>query len=266
MPVNKTYELVDSHAHLDLPDFNSDRTEVLNRARKNSVRWILCPLDLCEKNSLNVGLKLRSTDSEIFLAAGIHPHQAKELNLNHLDSIRKLAEEKKIVAVGEIGLDFHYNFSPPEKQLEAFRLQLELASELRLPVIIHSRLAAEKILESIRTAGFTGQGILHCFTESWSLAKALVDEGFLVSFSGILTYKNSEEQREVAKRLPLESLLVETDSPYLTPFPEKKTWKRNEPALVVSTARELARLKNLSLEKLAEATTENFFRFFKLKK
>ncbi|MGB9893443.1 MAG: TatD family hydrolase [Candidatus Saccharicenans sp.] len=259
-------ELVDSHAHLDGPEFSQDRAEVLTRAKENSVRWILCPLDIGNENSLRVGLNLSRNHPEIFLAAGIHPHQAKELQEKHLDKIKKLAEEKKILAVGEIGLDFHYNFSPPEKQLEAFRLQLKIASELGLPVIIHSRQAAEKIIDSIKTTGFKEGGILHCFTESWSLAKAMLDKGFMVSFSGILTYKNAENLREIARKLPLECLLVETDSPYLTPFPEKKTWKRNEPAFVVSTVRDLARQKNISVEKMAEITTENFFRFFKLKK
>lgn len=256
--------LIDSHSHLDLPEFNQDRSEVVIRAQQNSVNWILCPLDLCLKESLENGLKLKSENENIFLAAGVHPHQANQFNQSHLDKIRKLAIEKKILAVGEIGLDFHYNFSPLEKQLEALRCQLELASELSLPVIIHSRLAEEKIIEIFQSTGFTGRGILHCFTESLKLARIMIEKGFLISFSGILTYPRAENIRYLARNLPLESLLIETDAPYLIPYPEKQKYRRNEPAFVVSTARELARCQNTSLEKVAEFTRENFFRLFNL--
>lgn len=266
MSGSKSLSLVDSHAHLDMPEFNSDREDVLLRAEKSGVRWILCPVDLCSEENLKNGLQLQEKHQNIYLAAGVHPHQAKQLNQEHLDLIKKLAADKKILAVGEIGLDFHYNFSSPEKQMEAFGVQLELAAELQLPVIIHSRLAADKVVETIKVTKFNHQGILHCFTESFNLARTMIDQGFLVSFSGILTYTRAENLRETARKLPLTNILVETDSPYLTPFPEKKTRKRNEPAFVVSIAQELARLKNLSLEELSEATTENFFRLFGLKK
>jgi TatD DNase family protein len=256
--------LVDSHAHLDQPEFNQDRAAVIIRARKNSVHSILCPLDLCSKESLENGFRLQQDNEGIFLAAGVHPHQANQLTLKHLDAIRKLAAEKKILAVGETGLDFHYHFSPPEKQLEAFSCQLELASELKLPVIVHSRLASEKIIEAVHSTGFSGQGILHCFTESLELARVMIEKGFLISFSGILTYPWAENIREIARKLPLENLLVETDAPYLAPYPEKQNHRRNEPAFVASTARELARCQNTSLEKVAAVTRENFFSLFNL--
>lgn len=256
--------LVDSHAHLDMPDFNRDRFQVVERARSRSVRWILCPLDLCSGESLSNGLRLQQDQPGIFLAAGVHPHQASRLNSGHLETIRRLAAEKKILAVGEIGLDFHYNFSPPEKQLEAFRAQLELAAELKLPVIVHSRLAEKKLLETIPPSGFAPGGILHCYTESLATARAMIGRGFLISFSGILTYHRAGDLREVARNLPLDSLLVETDSPYLTPEPEKGTSRRNEPAFVVTTARRLAELHRVSLDKVAETTTANFFALFKL--
>lgn len=257
--------LVDSHAHLDMPDFKRDRPQTIERARSHSVRWILCPLDLCSGESLRTGLKLQQEYQGIFLAAGVHPHQAARFNSEHLDTIRRLAGEKKILAVGEIGLDFHYNFSPPEKQLETFRLQLELAAELELPVIIHSRLAEKKLLELIPASGFKSRGILHCFTESLATARAMIERGFLISFSGILTYPRANDLRETARNLPLDCLLVETDSPYLTPEPEKQTSRRNEPAFVVSTARKLAELHRISLDRVAEKTTANFFDLFKLK-
>lgn len=264
--INRTpkISLVDSHAHLDMPDFNRDRAQVIERARSSSVNWILCPLDLCSKESLRNGLRLRQDSEQLFLAAGVHPHQASQFHPGHLETIRQMAEDKKILAIGEIGLDFHYNFAPPEKQLEVFRVQLELAAELKLPVIIHSRLAEKKLLEMVPSSGFAPGGILHCYTESLATARAMIERGFLISFSGILTYPRAGDLREVARSLPLDRLLVETDSPYLTPEPEKHTNRRNEPAFVVSTARRLAELHRVSLEKVAEATTANFLSLFKL--
>jgi len=266
MSETKNINLVDSHAHLDMPEFNGDREQVLFRAGKKGVNWILCPADACSKESLEKSLQFQKEHQNIYLAAGIHPHQASQLNPKHLLTIRQLHENKRILAIGEIGLDLHYNFSPPEKQVEAFRNQLELASELKLPVILHSRLAEEKIIEAIRDTNFTRRGILHCFTESWNLARTMIDYGFLVSFSGILTYSRAEDIRETALKLPLKNILVETDSPYLTPFPEKRSYKRNEPAFILSTATKLAEIKKVSLGELAEATTANFFNFFGLKK
>lgn len=258
--------LVDSHAHLDDRQFDADRPQVLTRAKDRGINWILCPLDLSLETSLEVGLKLAKEQSNIYLAAGLHPHQAKQLNENHLQTLKQMAEEKKIIAVGEIGLDFHYNFSPPDKQLNALELQLDLAAELKLPVIIHSRLAGDRIIDLLEPRKSRLRGIFHCFTESYDIARKALDLGFLVSFSGILTYQRADDLREVARKLPPESLLVETDAPYLTPWPEKKVYSRNEPALVITTARRLAELKNMTLEDLARKTTENFFNFFGLKK
>ena len=265
MADDKITILVDSHAHLDLPDFKADREEVVQRARKNGVKSILCPLDVSSGESLSQGSKLKAEKDYIYLAAGLHPHDARQLTPAHLAQIRKMAAAGQILAIGEIGLDFHYNFSSPENQLEAFRQQLELATELKLPVIIHSREAADKIIEIIKSVRYQLGGILHCFSESWPLAKAMIDLGFLVSFSGILTYERATKVQEAARRLPLDVLLVETDSPYLTPYPEKKTHRRNEPSFVVTTARKLASLKNIDFNQVAEATTKNFFRFFRLK-
>ncbi len=265
MPEQAALILVDSHAHLDLPDFGADRDEVIERAGKSGVKYILCPLDISSRESLAQGFKLKEQRNNIYLAAGLHPHDAKKLRPDHLVQIKEMASAGEIMAIGEIGLDFHYNFSPPDKQLEAFSQQLALASELKLPVIIHSREAAGQIIEIIKSLPYSGGGILHCFSESWPQAKAMVDLGFLVSFSGILTYERAAGVQEAARRLPLDVLLVETDSPYLTPYPDKKLAKRNEPAFVVTTARKLASLKNLSLDQVAEATSANFFRFFRLK-
>jgi len=265
MPEDVVSTLVDSHAHLDLPDFKADREEIIQRAIKNGVKFILCPLDVSSGESLSQGLKLKEERDYIYLATGLHPHDARKLVPQHFLQIRKMAAAGQILAIGEIGLDFHYNFSPPEKQIAAFRQQLELAAELKLPVIIHSREAGDKIMEIIKSVHYQGGGILHCFSESWPVAKAMIDLGFLVSFSGILTYERATNVQEAARRLPLDVLLVETDSPYLTPYPEKKTHRRNEPSFVVTTARKLASLKNIDFNQVAEATTKNFFRFFRLK-
>lgn len=264
--MNISVSLVDSHAHLDMQEFNPDRQQVIERARRSGIHRILCPLDLSSEESLRIGFELSQKNPDILLAAGIHPHQASQLKTCHLDNLKKLAKENKILAVGEIGLDFHYNFSSRDKQLEAFKLQLELAAELGLPAIIHSREAEKELLELIPDPGFSPGGILHCFTESYETARKMIDRGFLISFSGILTYPGAEQIRETARKLPLDRLLVETDSPYLTPLPEKKKYRRNEPAFILSTARLLAELHKITLEELAEITGANFSLLLKLKK
>ena len=168
--------------------------------------------------------------------------------------------------MGEIGLDYHYDFSSPEAQKEAFRRQLAFAGEAGLPVIVHSRLAGADVVAAVDAARFGRGGILHCFTEDWAVAEAVLERGFLVSFSGILTFPKAGALREVAARVPLDRLLVETDSPYLAPVPYRGSGRRNEPAFVVETARVLAGLKGLALEALAEATTRNFARLFPFEK
>ena len=177
-------------------------------------------------------------------------------------ALKQLAADKRIHAVGEIGLDFHYNFSPPEKQIEVFRNQLNIAQDLDLPVVIHSRDAADQIAASVREEDFTNRGILHCFTEDWEFAKHMVDHNFLISFSGILTYPNAQPLRDVAKKLPMEKILIETDSPYLVPVPYRGRIKRNEPLYVKEVAKTLADIKKLDLEDIARITSQNFMSLF----
>ncbi len=171
-----------------------------------------------------------------------------------------------IRAVGEIGLDYHYDLSPVESQKEALRRQLALAAGAGLPVILHSRLAGPDIIAAVDGERFRAGGILHCFTESWDVARAMLDRGFHVSFSGILTFPKAGDLRDVAARVPLDRLLVETDSPYLAPVPYRGSGRRNEPAYVVETARVLAGVRNIPFEDLAEATTANFARLFPFEK
>jgi TatD DNase family protein len=252
--------LVDSHAHLDMPEFDADREEVLGRAAAAGVTAVLCPSELAEARSWPIVLDLVTRHPQIIAAAGVHPHRAKDFGPEDVERLRTLAARRTIRAVGEIGLDFHYELSPPGVQRDVLRRQLALAEELGLPAIIHSRLSGAEIIAAVAATPFTRGGILHCYTEGWEVAKRMLDLGFHISFSGILTFPKAGDLREVAREVPLDRLLVETDAPYLAPVPRRG--RRNEPAFVVDTAACLAGLKGLSLEHLAEATTANFRRLF----
>ncbi|HEX2695373.1 MAG TPA: TatD family hydrolase [Acidobacteriota bacterium] len=253
--------LVDSHAHLDMPEFDADREDVVRRARDAGIGTVLCPAELASDTSLPTVLGLVTAHPSFLAAAGVHPHQSKAYAEGHALALRELGAAGRIAAVGEIGLDFHYEFSAPGEQRAAFRDQLRLAGEIGLPVIVHSRLAGSDVVAAVRETGFSRGGILHCFTEGWDTASAMIDLGFLISFSGILTFPKAGSLRDVARKVPADRLLVETDSPFLAPVPLRAR-KRNEPAFVVETARVLAELKGLRFEDLAAATTRNFFALF----
>ncbi len=252
------HTLVDSHAHLDMEEFDEDRDQVVQRAFQEGIKSILCPADVTSPQSIEKTFDLTKKFESLIAAAGVHPHQAKHFNASHSKRIEELVGEKKVKAVGEIGLDFHYDFSPRHEQEEAFRHQLNLAQKLGLPVVVHSRNAGKKVARAIEEEHFSKGGILHCFTEDWVLAKRMMDKNFYISFSGILTFPKAQPLREIAEKIPLEKLLVETDSPYLVPFPLKGKKKRNEPAHVIETAKVLAEIKKISLDKLACATSQNF--------
>ena len=250
--------LVDSHAHLGMEDFDQDRDEVIQKAKKAGIKAILCPGEVTDPKNLQVTLEMTKKYPSILATAGVHPHQAKDFTGEAIHKIKSLARKNQIQAIGEIGLDFHYNFSPPEQQMTAFQAQLNLAQQLNLPVIIHSRLAAGAVAECIDKEGFTQGGILHCFTESYEFAQSMLDKAFYISFSGIITFAKASDLKEIAKKLPLNRLLIETDSPYLTPVPYRGRVKRNEPIYIKEIALNLATLKSVPLEKLAEVTTKNF--------
>lgn len=254
--------LVDSHAHLDMEEFDKDRDEVIKRALKEGIRAILCPAELTSTKSIKIILDLIKKYGNIIAAAGVHPHQAKHFNLNFAKKIEELAKAKKIKAVGEIGLDFFYGFSPTREQEEAFRFQLNTAQNLGLPVVVHSRNSGKNVARAVEEEHFTKGGILHCYSEDWKLAKRMLDYNFFISFSGILTFPKAQLLRDVAQKIPLEKLLVETDSPYLAPVPFRGKKKRNEPAFVIETAKVLAELRKLSLDELAEITSRNFESLF----
>jgi len=250
--------LLDSHAHLDDSDFDSDRAVVIERARAAGLRYILVAGGGTGPDHLDSPLAIAESHDWIYASVGIHPHDARNFTDSHAQQILQLARRPKVVAVGEIGLDYYYDHSPREVQKQVLIRQMELARELRRPIIIHCR-DAWTDLRAITEAHWqtTGLGgILHCFTGSLEDAHTFLDWGFLISFAGNLTFKKAENLREVARAVPFDRLLTETDSPYLAPVPHRG--KRNEPAYVRAVTQELARLRNLPEEELARQVIENF--------
>jgi TatD DNase family protein len=251
--------MIDSHAHLDMPEFDADRPAVIDRARAAGVRTLLCPIDIASIRSRDIVLDLAARDPGIRAAAGLHPHEAKSWSEVMAAAIGDLARAGALTALGEIGLDYHYNLSPPDLQRAVFRRQLDLAGTLGLPAIVHSREAGADILAAVDAAGFARGGILHCFTEDAAFAAAMIARGFWVSFSGILTFPKAEGLRETARTIPPRRLLVETDSPFLAPVPYRG--RRAEPAYVVETARCLAGLACLSYADIEALLEGNFSDF-----
>jgi TatD DNase family protein len=244
--------LIDSHCHLDDEQFDADREEVIARARDAGVGELLAI-------GLEAAVRLAESRPGIRAAVGIHPHEASKADFG---AWRALLAHPKVVAVGEIGLDYHYNFSPPEVQREVFARQLDMAAEARLPVIIHTREAwpdTFRILEE-RWARAGLPGIMHCFSGGWAEAERALARGFYVSFAGVVTFPKAASIQEAARRVPAERILIETDAPYLAPVPHRG--KRNEPAFVAATARKLAELRGVSFEEIAEITTANFRNLF----
>src|SRR5271165_499341 len=257
-------ELIDSHAHIDFPQFDADRDAMLDRARAAGVSTILAIGTGPGPEKLDAALPYAEAYDWIYTTVGIHPHEAKEVTPAHLDTLAKLAQHPKVIAWGEIGLDYFYDHSPREIQERVFRQQMELAHSAKLPIIIHCRDAWSdclRLLEEVWKPTGLG-GVLHCFTSTLADAQRGLDLGFMISFTGNLTYPKMLNLRDVAKALPLTNILIETDSPYLAPQPYRG--KRNEPAYVVEVAKVLANVRDLPTEEIASATTENFRRFFQL--
>lgn len=259
---------IDSHAHLDVPNYDADRAEVIARARAAGVELMLeiAGSDI-GKGSLEPGLRLANEHEFIYAAIGLHPHEASLYNTQLEKTLLDCSRHPKVIGWGEIGLDYHYDHSPRDVQRQVFQRQLELAIERRLPVIIHTREAEEDTIAILRQAwaengGADIGGIIHCFTSSQALADAALEMGFYISFSGVLTFKTAEELRNVARSVPMERLLIETDCPFLAPIPYRG--KRNEPAFVIETAKKLAELKQTSVEEIGRVTSGNFRRLFSL--
>ena len=274
--------MIDSHAHLAEEAYDEDRAEVLTRASEagiDSVIVIGYDAPSChraievvrefgvekgqERDSVTESRRRGASKShgvQLFATAGVAPHHVLETNESDLASVRNMLSEEVVVAVGEIGLDYHYDM-PPDKQRELFAHQLEWAVEFQLPVVIHSREAEDDVLSSLREKKCS-RGVIHCFTEGPNMARGAVKLGFYVSFAGILTFKNAHELRAIAAEVPLERILIETDSPFLAPVPYRG--KRNEPAFVVEVARTIAELHGISLEEVGRITSQNTRRLFLL--
>jgi len=254
--------LIDTHTHLDDAKYNDDREAMLARAREAGVAaFVTIGCDLVTSRA---AVALADRYESIFASIGVHPHEARHIGDGWYDEFRRLAGNKKVVAYGEIGLDYHYNHSSPKDQRERFREQIQLARELKLPVIIHTREAQEDTITILKEEKASNVGgVFHCFSGDAWLAKEALDLGFYLSFSGIVTFQNATVLREIAKNTPLDRVLVETDCPYLTPVPYRG--KRNEPAYVAQVAKQLAAIHpELSLEQIEQTTTENAKRLFKI--
>lgn len=261
---------VDSHAHLDGKQFDSDREEVIARARDAGVRTMVAIGNGDGPPKLDAGIQLADQHPFIYATIGIHPHEARLADEAAYAEMARLAPHPKVIAWGEIGLDYHYDHSPRETQKEVFIQQMELAATAKLPIVIHCRPsdgsdnAWEDCLGLIkdRWASNGLGGILHCFTGKWPQAKCGLDMGFMISFAGNLTFPKAQQIRDAALEVPLDRMLIETDCPYLAPVPHRG--KRNEPAFVTETARRLGELRGLSIDEVGERTSHNFYKFFKM--
>lgn len=252
--------LVDSHCHLDFPDFSTELDTIVARARAAGIGRIVT-ISTCVKKHAQV-LAVAERFPEVFCSVGTHPHNADEELDVDTKTLVKFTKHPKIVAIGEAGLDYHYDNSPRATQAASFRQHIAAARETALPLVIHSRDCDVDMAQILREESGKGAfpAVLHCFTGGRDLAFTAVELGHYVSFTGILTFKNSDALREIAAALPAERILVETDAPYLAPLPYRG--KRNEPAYVAETAKVLAEVRGVSSNEIARQTTENFFRLF----
>jgi TatD DNase family protein len=252
--------LFDSHAHIDDRRFNDEQAEVIARAAANGVTGII-----------NVGadmfssaraIELADQYEAVYAAVGVHPHDAKDVREQDYDKLAEWAVHPKVVAIGEIGLDYHYDFSPRDVQKEVFLRQIVLAKKLKKPIIIHDREAHGDLLALVKQEADGLTGVFHCFSGSMEMAREVLAIGFYLSFAGPVTFNNAGKIKDIAREVPLDRIFVETDSPYLTPQPHRG--KRNEPAYVRLVAEEIARLRGITLEELAIATTKNVKRLFSI--
>jgi TatD DNase family protein len=253
-------KLIDSHCHLDFPDFVDEIDAVVGRARAAGVERMVTIGTRADKSDRLA--EIAETYDDVYFTVGAHPHEAAHPAATDVGALRRFAGHRKCVGVGEAGLDYHYNFAPPETAKAVFRAQIALARELCLPLVVHTREAEADTVEILKAE--MGQGafvaVLHCFTGSRALAEAALDLGLCLSFSGVVTFKKADELRAIARDAPLDRILIETDAPYLAPVPHRG--RRNEPAFVASTAIVVAEARGMAPEALAEATSRNALRFF----
>ncbi|WP_422486774.1 TatD family hydrolase [Gudongella sp. DL1XJH-153] len=252
--------LIDSHAHLDDRRFDPDRETLIKSLKDNGIDLVInVGADI---ESSKASIKLAKKHENIYAVVGVHPHSAKDLEGKDLSDLRELLKEDKVVAIGEIGLDFYYDNSPRDIQRKWFKAQIDLAKELDMPVVIHTRDAAQETFDILKEAGEDGKlkCLLHCYSGSAEMAEEYIKLGFHISLGGPVTFKNARVPREVAKVVPLDKLLIETDSPYLTPEPYRG--KRNEPMYVKYVAERIAQEKGITYQEVAQTTSDNVLRFF----
>jgi TatD DNase family protein len=252
---------VDSHCHLDrlkLEECGGSLEAALENARKAQVEHLLC-VCISAQNRLDV-LAIAESDPKIFASAGVHPSDVGN-EIVSVDTLHHWCDHPKVVALGETGLDYHYGPLTKDQQIQSFVNHLQAGKDLRLPVIVHTREAQQDTLRCIKEhACMDSSGVMHCFTEDWDMAKAALEANFYISLSGIVSFRNAESLREVAKKIPLDRLLIETDAPYLAPVPYRG--KSNQPSYLPAVAQCIAEVRGISLQSLALATTDNFFRLF----
>lgn len=253
--------IVDSHAHYDDEQFDTDRDEVFELIQRQGVVRVVNPAS--NLDSARKCIELSKRHDFLYCAVGIHPHDADEFSEKAIEIIRELASFRKVVAVGEIGLDYHYNFSPPDVQKQCFAAHIQLALELKLPLIIHDREAHKDTLDIIRSEkGYDAGGVFHCFSGSVELAKEVLDMGFYISLGGAVTFKNAKKPVEVAGYIPIDRLLVETDSPYMAPVPHRGS--RNHSGYLNEIIQKISEIRNADFDTIAEATALNANRLFGL--
>lgn len=253
------FSLIDTHSHLNDERFSGDLDEVISRANAAGVaRIVVCGYDL---PSSRAAVEMAARYDCVFATVGVHPHDAKSYDTAVRDELEELSRRPKVLAIGEIGLDFHYCFSPKESQVSAFRSQIALAGEVGLPIIVHSRESDPEALQVLgESAANVVGGVFHCFSGDMRSMRDVLEMGLYIGVDGPVTFKRAEALREIVEACPVERLLVETDSPYLAPVPFRG--KRNEPAYVVYVAEVVAAIKGMTLRELAEATSENAGRLF----
>jgi len=247
--------LIDSHCHLDDAQFDPDRDAVIERARAASVDTLVAIGTGGGPSDLEVATRLADRYAGMYATVGVHPHDAAKAAPETFDRLRELLSHPKVLAVGEIGLDYHYDFSPRETQREVFARQLAIARDARKPVVIHTREAWADTMDLLREA-HAGRGIVHCFSGGPEEAEQVLQMGFHISFSGVVTFPKALDIQAAARMVPPDRLLIETDAPYLAPVPNRG--KRNEPAFVLENARKLAELRGVAVEEIAAVTTTNF--------
>ena len=255
--------LIDSHAHIQGKEYADEVEAVISRADGAGVETIVAVGGAGDMSSNTEAVALAARFANVYATVGMHPHDAKDVGADEMQALHALAGKPKVIAIGETGLDYYYTHSPHDVQRRVFRQFIEMARATGLPIVVHERDAAQEAADLLRSEGAGRlRGVIHCFTGNYDAARIYLDLGFYLSFTGIITFKNAAPLREVLRQVPLERMLVETDSPYLTPVPHRG--KRNEPAYVRLVAETIANVKQLDFEEVARVTTENAKNLFSI--